>query len=106
MRKKVWLVALMLVGLLTVALGTTSVLAQELATTDNSTWGLMQQACVNGDYQAMAELRQQYAGGGGVAGSDTAGCGAAGGVQNSAIGGWGGMMGGGWNGGRGMMGNW
>ena len=90
MRKKFWLVGLLVVGLLVVALGTTTVFAQGSVTTDNRTWGQMQQACQTGDYATMAKLHEQCSGGKGL----TSG-GMMGGGQN-------GMMGGGWSGGRGM----
>lgn len=107
MTKRIWLVVILL-GVLLVALGATTVFAQEPGTSDGETWEAMHQACINGDYETMAEMHNRYHGtdgttnsgmmGGGMMGGGTAGA-----MMND------GMMGGGTAGGMmggGMMGSW
>ena len=117
MKNKVWLVGLFMLGIL-VGLGATSAFAQEPTQTadvsGNLTWQQMRQACINGDFETMQQLRNQVCGGyGATDGTVGPGCGA-GGWQNNGTNqqpsagnsgtrnGWRGMMGGG----RGMMGSW
>ena len=59
MRKRTWLVVLVLVGILVVTLGATPILAHESAVTGGETWEEMHQACENGDYEAMAKWHAQ-----------------------------------------------
>ena len=85
MQKRTWIVTLILVGALTVAIGTTPIFAHESTIPDSEAWEEMHQACENGDYEAMTERHAQYHGGEGAMG---------GGMMD------GDMMGGG------MMGGW
>ncbi|MBI2329598.1 MAG: hypothetical protein HYU85_08230 [Chloroflexi bacterium] len=93
MRKRTWLVALLLLGVLVVALGATTAFAQEPVAPDGETWEEMHQACANGDYEAMAEWHTQCHGeesttSGGMMGGGMMGRGTTGGMMG------GGMMGG------------
>ena len=87
MRKKVLLVVLFATGVL-VGLGATSVFAQEPPKPDSTTTVQdMQQACANGDYEAMAQLHEQcQSGEGGMMGDGQNGM--MGGGQNGMMGGW------------------
>ena len=90
MRKRTWLVVLVLVGILAVTFGAGPAFAQESAVSDGEEWEEMHQACENGDYEAMAEWRDQCEGGEGMMGGGMMGGGTVGG---GTMGGGGGMMG-------------
>jgi hypothetical protein len=104
MGKKIWLMVLLFALGILVGLGATTVFAQGPTTTQSGNtagvdWQQMQQACANGDYEAMQKLHDEYCGGqngttGGMMGPNG---------TNSMMGNGGGMMGGGRGG---MMGNW
>lgn len=84
MRKRTWIVTLILVGALAVAIGTTPIFAHESAVPDSEAWEEMHQACENGDYENMAELHDRYHDGedmmgGGMHGGSTMGGGMMGG---------------------------
>ena len=84
MRKRTWLVALFLVGVLVVTLGATSIFAQGPAVSDGEAWEEMHQACENGDYEAMAEWHAQCHGGeGAMSGGSTSR-----GTMGGMMGGW------------------
>lgn len=112
MTKRIWLVALIL-GLLLVGLGASTVFAQEPVTPDEETWEAMHEACANGDYESMARWHDQYHG---TTGTTYDGMMGYGGMMGGGMMGNGGMMGGGrynnetrnyrQSGGYGMMGGW
>ncbi|MBI4283900.1 MAG: hypothetical protein HY663_05460 [Chloroflexi bacterium] len=103
MQRRTWLVVGLLVGVLVLALGATSVFAQGPTAPDSQTWEEMHQACVNGDYEAMAKWQEQCHGEGGAGGMMGNGgmMGSGGMMGNGGMMGSGGMMGNG-----SMMGNW
>ena len=107
MKKFFWGLVILMVGVL-VGIGATSAFAQAPpAGTSGDVTAQMQQACVNGDYQAMQKLHNEYCGGAnGTAGGMMNGAGGMMGNGQGMMGGagGGGMMGG--NGGRGMMGGY
>ena len=60
MRKTTWIVAILLVGVLGVTLGTTTIFAHGSAVPDGEAWEEMHQACESGDYETMAERHAHY----------------------------------------------
>ncbi len=60
MRKRTWLVVILLAAVLAVTFGASTVFAQGPAVSDGEAWEEMHQACENGDYEAMAEWHAEY----------------------------------------------
>ncbi len=62
MKRKNWVVVLVVVGVLAVALGGGAAFAHEETAPNDEAWEGMHLACENGDYEAMAEWHAQYHG--------------------------------------------
>ena len=63
MGRKNWLAVIIMVAVLVITLGATSVFANDSTEQDGKTgnsWETMHEACENGDYETMADLHNQY----------------------------------------------